>query len=82
LNRFSVGDHLEPFLFDVCGCSGDWTVEAFIEEAVTKIHQQVGDKHVVCGLSGGVDSSVVAMLIHKSHRRPIDVHFRRSRVYA
>lgn len=66
LEPFSVGDHLEPFLFDVCRCSGDWTVEAFIEEAVTDVRKQVGDNHVVCGLSGGVDSSVVAMLIHRA----------------
>lgn len=66
LEPFSVSDHLEPFLFDVCGCSGDWTVKAFIEEATADIRNQVGDKHVVCGLSGGVDSSVVAMLIHKA----------------
>ena len=66
LEPFSVGDHLEPFLFDVCGCSGDWTVEAFIEEATADIRNKVGDSHVVCGLSGGVDSSVVAMLIHKA----------------
>jgi GMP synthase (glutamine-hydrolysing) len=39
--------------------------EAFIEEAVTDVRKQVGDKNVVCGLSGGVDSSVVAMLIHR-----------------
>ncbi len=66
LEPFSIGDHLELFLYDVCGCSGDWTVEAFIEEAVANVRKQVGDKHVVCGLSGGVDSSVVAKLIHKA----------------
>ena len=51
LEPFSIGDHLEPFLYDVCGCKGDWTVEAFIEEAVANVRKQVGDKHVVCGLS-------------------------------
>lgn len=66
LEPFSIDEHLEPFLFDVCGCSGDWTVESFIEKAVKEVQRQVGDKHVVCGLSGGVDSSVVAMLIHKA----------------
>ncbi len=66
LEPFSIGDHLEPFLYDICDCSGDWTVEAFIEEAVANVRKQVGDKNVICGLSGGVDSSVVAKLIHEA----------------
>lgn len=54
------------FLFKVCGCSGDWSMSSFIEEEVANIRQIVGDKHVLCALSGGVDSSVVAALIHRA----------------
>ena len=49
-----------------CGCTGSWTMEKFIDEAVADIRRQVGDAKVVLGLSGGVDSSVVAALIHKA----------------
>ncbi len=49
-----------------CGCTGSWTMERFIEEAIADIRKQVGDQKVVLGLSGGVDSSVVAALIHKA----------------
>lgn len=55
---------LENFLYRICGCSGLWTMQSFIEEATESIRKQVGDGHVVCGLSGGVDSSAVAALIH------------------
>lgn len=54
------------FLFKVCGCSGDWTMSHFIEEEVAAIREIVGDKKVLCALSGGVDSSVVAALIHRA----------------
>ncbi len=57
---------LEYFLFDVCGCKGNWTMESFIEEAVREIREQVRDKKVLCALSGGVDSSVAAALVHKA----------------
>jgi GMP synthase (glutamine-hydrolysing) len=57
---------LGNFLREVCGCRGDWRMGAFIAETVERIRAQVGDGHVVCGLSGGVDSSVVAMLLHKA----------------
>ncbi|ALX49078.1 glutamine-hydrolyzing GMP synthase [Lentibacillus amyloliquefaciens] len=57
---------LRSFVYDVCGCEGDWTIANFIEMEVTNIRQQVGDRKVLCALSGGVDSSVVAALIHKA----------------
>ena len=57
---------LRNFAFDVCGCTGDWTIASFIDEATSRIKTQVGDGRVVCGLSGGVDSTVAATLIHRA----------------
>ena len=57
---------LHNFLFRVCGCAGEWTMASFIDETIEKIRQQVGAAHVVLGLSGGVDSSVAAVLIHRA----------------
>ncbi|MSO61586.1 MAG: glutamine-hydrolyzing GMP synthase [Acidobacteria bacterium] len=54
------------FAFDVCGCSGDWTTASFIDEATARIKAQVGQRRVVCGLSGGVDSTVAASIIHRA----------------
>ncbi|WP_332633402.1 glutamine-hydrolyzing GMP synthase [Halalkalibacter flavus] len=59
-------DMLKNFAFEVCGCTGDWSMENFVEVEMEKIREQVGDKQVLCALSGGVDSSVVAVLIHKA----------------
>jgi GMP synthase (glutamine-hydrolysing) len=59
-------DLLKNFVFKVCGAKGDWSMENFIEMEMEKIRQTVGDKKVLCALSGGVDSSVVAVLIHKA----------------
>jgi GMP synthase (glutamine-hydrolysing) len=57
---------LANFVHDICGCRGSWTMEAFIEEEVANVRERVGSAHVVCGLSGGVDSSVAAALVHRA----------------
>ncbi|MGE5514938.1 MAG: glutamine-hydrolyzing GMP synthase [Bacteroidota bacterium] len=57
---------LKNFTHDVAGCTGDWTMAAFKSQAIEKIRAQVGKGRVICGLSGGVDSSVVAALIHEA----------------
>jgi GMP synthase (glutamine-hydrolysing) len=57
---------LRNFAYDVCGCRGDWTIASFIDESIGRIRQQVGAGRVVCGLSGGVDSTVAATLIHRA----------------
>ena len=54
------------FAFKICKCSGDWEMSKFVEDTVRQIKEQVGDNHVLLGLSGGVDSSVVAALLHKA----------------
>ncbi|HHY75046.1 MAG TPA: glutamine-hydrolyzing GMP synthase [Bacillus bacterium] len=59
-------DILKNFVFEICGCTGNWSMENFIELEIKKIREMVGDKKVLCALSGGVDSSVVAVLIHKA----------------
>jgi GMP synthase (glutamine-hydrolysing) len=57
---------LARFVRDICGCPGDWTMPAYVDEAVAQIRGQVGADEVVLGLSGGVDSSVAAALIHRA----------------
>jgi len=57
---------LKNFLYNICGCTGDWKMSDFVSETVEAIRKQVGSAAVICGLSGGVDSSVVASLLHKA----------------
>ncbi len=57
---------LDNFVRKICKCTGDWSPRSFIEKSVSEIRKTVGDGQVVCGLSGGVDSSVTALLIHRA----------------
>lgn len=57
---------LHNFLYQVCGCRGEWTMSSFVQDTVEKVRRQVGDGQVVCALSGGVDSSVAAALVHRA----------------
>ncbi|MEA1948411.1 MAG: glutamine-hydrolyzing GMP synthase [Thermodesulfobacteriota bacterium] len=57
---------LRNFLFDVCGCKRTWTMKSFAKDSIAQIRETIGDKKVILGLSGGVDSSVTAILIHKA----------------
>lgn len=59
-------DLLRNFTFNVCGCKGDWTMDNFIDMEIQKIRDKVGDRNVLLGLSGGVDSSVVGVLLQKA----------------
>src|ERR671931_1403783 len=59
-------DVLKRFLGDVCGCDMTWSAASIVEEQVQRIRDQVGDGKVICGLSGGVDSSVAALLVHRA----------------
>lgn len=58
--------YLRKFLFGACGCKGDWKMSSFVNETIARIRESVGDKKVLCALSGGVDSSVAALLVHKA----------------
>jgi GMP synthase (glutamine-hydrolysing) len=57
---------LENFVYRICGCIGDWKMSDFVTESVQAIRKRIGNAKVICGLSGGVDSSVVASLVHKA----------------
>ena len=57
---------LANFALNICGCSGDWSMASFKDEMIARVREQVGDAKVICGLSGGVDSSVVAVLLHEA----------------
>lgn len=57
---------LANFVYDICGCAGNWSPDSFIETTVANLRDQIGDEQVILGLSGGVDSSVAAMLLHRA----------------
>jgi hypothetical protein len=66
----------------LAGFTGDWTMGAYREQALQAIRDQVGDQKVICGLSGGVDSSVAAVLIHEAYWGPAHLRFCRPRLAA
>ena len=66
---------LRNFLYGICKCSGSWTMKSFIDESISKIKERVGHDKVVCGLSGGVDSSVAAVLVNKAIGRQLSCIF-------
>lgn len=57
---------LRNFLYEICAVSGDWVMSTFVEDSIKKLRQKIGDRKVLCALSGGVDSSVAAVMIHKA----------------
>ena len=57
---------IKNFLFNICGCTGDWIISSFVEESIAKLKEKIGDKKALCALSGGVDSSVAAVLLSKA----------------
>ena len=73
---------LRNFLFTVCKAEPKWSGAAFIEETVEAIRAKVGTHHAICGLSGGVDSTVAAVLVHRAMGDAADEHFREHRAAA
>jgi len=57
---------IKNFLYNVCGCSGDWVISSFVEDSIKSLKEKIGDKKALCALSGGVDSSVAAVLLSKA----------------
>lgn len=66
---------IENFLFKVCGLKGGWTMSSFAERKISELKEELGDKKVICALSGGVDSSVAAVLVHKAIQKNLTCIF-------
>ena len=58
--------YLKNFLYNACGCKADWKMDSFVEETIEYLREKIGNKKVLCALSGGVDSSVAAVLVHRA----------------
>ena len=67
---------LHNFLYKICNCSGDWVMSSFAEEMIVTLREKIGDRKVLCALSGGVDSSVAAVMISKGSRKAAYLHLR------
>jgi GMP synthase (glutamine-hydrolysing) len=65
-NTVNGTEIIRNFLYNICHCSGDWKMSSFVKEQVESLKQRIGDKKALCALSGGVDSSVAALLLHKA----------------
>ncbi len=66
---------LHNFLYNVCGCHGDWKMDSFIDDTVKSLREKIGDKKVILGLSGGVDSSVAAGLLSRAVGKQAHLRF-------
>jgi len=68
-------DILGNFLYNICGCTGDWKMSSFVEDSIKAIREKVGTQKVLCAMSGGVDSSVASVLVHKAVGRQLTCIF-------
>ncbi len=66
---------IRNFLYEICHCHGDWTPDSFVEETISKLKQEIGDEHVLMALSGGVDSTVGAVLLHHAIGKQLHCFF-------
>ena len=76
------GALLKRFITEICGCDTLWTAANIIDDQIARVREQVGDDHVLLGLSGGVDSSVVAALLHRAIGDRLDLRLCRYRAAA
>ena len=65
-NTINGTEIIKNFLYNICNCSGNWKMSSFVEDSINSLREKIGDKKALCALSGGVDSSVAAVLMHKA----------------